>query len=152
MARQAGPFYITGSYENICFYKMGGKYYARMKSSLDGKRVKKDPVFSKTMRYAGLLAKASKIGSILYRTLPKEERKHELYRKLTGQAMLLLKEGKTAIEILELLKWKVPEPVALKKKNTELRFDFADKIIRRVFSVELAVQEEALCDCDFLPP
>jgi hypothetical protein len=103
MAEQAGPFYITGCYGNICFYQMHGKHYARMKSSLEGKRVKKDPAFCGTMRYARLLGKASKIASMLYRALPEEEKAKGSYRKLVGQAMQLLKQGRTTAEALALL-------------------------------------------------
>jgi hypothetical protein len=44
------------------------------------------------MRYAGLLGQASKIASAVYQTIPKEKRKFEQFRQLTGQAMQLLKE------------------------------------------------------------
>jgi len=101
MAKQAGPFYITGCIENICFYHLMGDYYARMKSSLDAKRIKNDPAFSETRRYAELLGRASKIASAVYNELPKEKRKHRLYRKLTGRAMKLLKGGKTEVEVLK---------------------------------------------------
>lgn len=93
MAKQIGPVFITGTISDICFYKMDGQYYARMKSSLSGKRVKKDPKFRRTMEYATLMAQASKIASGIYRLLPAEERKHALYRKMTGQALRMLKEG-----------------------------------------------------------
>jgi len=46
VAKQIGATKITGTIQNICFYKMEGQYYARQKSSLTGKRVKKDPAFS----------------------------------------------------------------------------------------------------------
>lgn len=41
MAKQIGPVFITGTIGDICFYKMDGQYYARMKSSLSSKRVKR---------------------------------------------------------------------------------------------------------------
>lgn len=41
MAKQVRPFTITGCYDNICFYKMEGVYYARMKSTLRGKEKEK---------------------------------------------------------------------------------------------------------------
>ncbi len=104
MAKQEGPYFVTGCAGNICFYKMDGQYYMRLKSTLSGKRVKKDPRFKKTMQNAGLLADASKIASKLYRELPKEERAKGLYRKLTGMGMRLLKEGKSKEEVFALLK------------------------------------------------
>lgn len=146
MAIQAGAIYITGCFENTCFYCMNGKYYARMKSSLEGTRVKKDPAFRETMRYAALLAKASKIASGLYRLLPNEEREKGLYRELVGQVMRLLKEGKSEIEITELMQQRVSStrsnPVAANKKNAEEGFDFANEVIRRVFSSDLKMDED----------
>lgn len=100
MAKQLGPFKLRECYDNVCFYKMDGQYYARAKSSLDRKRVKKDPAFWETRWHANLLARSSKIASAIYRTLPKEK---GLFRKLTGQAMRLLKENKTTEEVFLLL-------------------------------------------------
>lgn len=103
MARQDGNIKITGTIDNICFYKLDGKYYARTKSTLSGKTVKKSPAFRNTMRYAGLLAKASVIGSLVYRLLPKEERERKRFQQLTGKAMQMLKEGMSEEEITALL-------------------------------------------------
>jgi len=93
MAKQIGPTKITGTIHNICFYKMEGQYYARQKSSLTGKRVKKDPAFAGTIRSAHLLGKSSKLASLIKRTFPKEEQSMELFRMLTGKVMRLMKEG-----------------------------------------------------------
>ncbi|NII27193.1 hypothetical protein HB364_19045 [Pseudoflavitalea sp. X16] len=91
MARFTGIPPITGTIGPVCIYKMYGRYFIRTRSSLTGKRVKKDPAFRKTMEYARLLAKASRIGSAVYTALPAERRQHALYRKLTGEAMTWLK-------------------------------------------------------------
>ena len=99
MARQIGEIKIVGTIGNICFYEMDGKFYARLKSSLTGKRVKKDPRFKRTMEYAGMLVEASRLASCCYRSLPKEERVHAMYRALTGMAMKMLKTGMQAEEI-----------------------------------------------------
>ena len=81
MAKQAGTYHITGCFDNLCFYEMEGKYYVRLKSSLTGKRVKKDPSFKRTMQYAALLGSASAIASAVYRALP-ESKGIALYRVL----------------------------------------------------------------------
>jgi hypothetical protein len=135
MAKQAGPIKITGCYDNICFYKTGGMYYARMKSSLTGKRVKKDPAFRRTMAYAGLLGQASKIASTLYRNLPGEKKEKGFFKKLTGQVMRLLKEGKKEEEIfLSLLpEKKEVTGTTLTKKKAGSKSLFADKIIQSIF-------------------
>src|ERR1044072_6838067 len=93
MAKQSGPLYITGTYNGICFYKMNGAYYARQKSSLSGKRVKKDKAFTLTMVYAGIFGRASEIAGEVYRGLDPKKKKHALYRAMTSKANKLLKEG-----------------------------------------------------------
>ncbi len=93
MAKQKGSLFITGTHNGLCYYKLNGNYYVRRKSSLSGKRVKSSPAFKGTMEYAGLLGKASAIASAVYHTLPREIKKRELYRAITGTAMCLLKEG-----------------------------------------------------------
>ncbi|WP_158267045.1 hypothetical protein [Chitinophaga niastensis] len=42
MARMGSSFSYTGTIGICCFYKLGGKYYLRKKSSLSGRRVKKE--------------------------------------------------------------------------------------------------------------
>jgi hypothetical protein len=104
MAEQVGTIRITGTVDGACFYKMGGKYFARQKSTLSGRRVKQDPAFMKTMWYARLLARASVIASGVYRQLPEGKKERRLYRHLTGEAMKLLKSGKSRAEVILLLK------------------------------------------------
>lgn len=100
MAKQCGPLPFTGTIGNICFYKLGNQYYARMKSSLSSKRVKKDPAFRRTMQHAGILAQASRLASTVYSRIPKDEREHSRYRKMTGAAILMLREEKTPDQII----------------------------------------------------
>jgi len=147
MAKQVGPFKLQGCYDNVCFYKMEEQYYARAKSSLDGKRVRRDPAFKETMRYAGLLGRASKLAAMVYRALPQEKKEPGLFKKLTGQVMRMLKEGKTEKEVLELLQpmkvEKVSVPIVSKKKNTVDKISFADEVLFVVFGE--VVNEEAIC-------
>ncbi len=93
MARQAGPLLITGTRSNLTFYKMNGRYYARLKSSLSSKRVKTSPAFARTMLYANRLALCSRIASRLYRSMPVAAQQVALYRKMTSTALQLLKAG-----------------------------------------------------------
>lgn len=96
MATQIGLLRITGMVCGICFYRMKGVYYARQKSSLSGKRVKKDPAFTGTMRNAGLLGKAAKIASERYQlTVPKAERSRSKYREMVGVVMRELVRDET---------------------------------------------------------
>jgi len=103
MAKQAGPIKIKGTIDRICFYKLDGNYYARTKSSLDSKRVKKSKAFRETMRYARLFAKASVIGSTIYRILPKDKRSRKVYQQLTGKAMKMLKDDLSEKEVIKKL-------------------------------------------------
>jgi len=124
MAKQTGPVKITGTIGNICFYEMDGEYYARLKSSLTGKRVKKDPRFRRTMEFASFLGLASKIASEIYSTLP---RQRGLYRKIVGMAMQLLKLGvereETMFQLKEILAAapvKEAEPLEAEQRPAEL--------------------------------
>jgi len=108
MAKQAGNFFLTGTRENLTFYKMDGQHYVRLKSSLSSKRVKTDPAFALTMVYADMLAVASRTAAQLYRSLPQEQRQVARYRKMTSTAMQLLKAGIPADRLMEALKAAFP--------------------------------------------
>ena len=93
MARQTGKTNLVGRVGNLVYYKMDGKYYARAVSSLNGKRVKRDPKFKRTMEFAKLFGKASKLASAVHRSLPNGIRSHKLYQKMAGKANQLLMQG-----------------------------------------------------------
>jgi hypothetical protein len=103
MAKQIGENFITGTYDDLCFYKMDGQYYVRIKSSLTRNRVRKSAAFTRTMQSASELAAASVIASQVYRTIAKEKRRVAWYRKMTGMAKLLFKNGESKERIMELL-------------------------------------------------
>lgn len=103
MAKQVGPYFIKGCIDNICFYEVGGQYYARMKSSLDGKRVKKDPAFKGLMRYAGMLGQASKLASVINREIGGRGAKSQ-FKLLKTKAYRMLREGIAAEDILYVLR------------------------------------------------
>ncbi|MBS1600837.1 MAG: hypothetical protein JST75_21635 [Bacteroidetes bacterium] len=100
MAKQIGPIFFTGCVSDLTFYKWGGQYYVRQKSSLSRNRVLHDPTFKKTMENAGMLRKASPVASKIYQSLDKKKRTRTLYNKLTGAVMTLMKEGKDENEIM----------------------------------------------------
>ncbi len=85
------PF--IGTRDNLTIYFMKGEYIVRTKSSLTGKRVKRDPAFARTMENAGRLKKASGIASLIYKRMPADSRVYKQYRELVGKAMGLLKDG-----------------------------------------------------------
>lgn len=138
MARQSGNIVITGTIDNLCFYQMDGKFYVRMKSSLSGKMVKKDPAFKPTMYYAGLLGKASRLASQVYRSLPEATKTKGLYRQLTGKAMQWLKEGRNAEQVLLLLRETCALKMAVEQKEPVMtaaereKHVFADVLIANI--------------------
>jgi hypothetical protein len=104
------PF--IGTRNNLTIYLLKGEYVIRTKSSLTGKRVKRDPAFAKTMKYAGWLKQGARIASCIYRQLPVDERIYKQYRQLTGKAMLLLKEGFAVDDVITMLEAVyLPQPV-----------------------------------------
>ena len=110
MARHSGKTKLVGRIGDVVYYKMDGKYYARAVSSLNGRRVKRDPKFKRTMEFAKLFGIASKLASELHRSLPFEKRSHKLYRKMTGRAYQMLKdEMEQSAIIIELKKLFWPE-------------------------------------------
>lgn len=132
MARYDSIPPVTGTIGPICIYKMYGRYFLRTRSSLTGKRVKKDPAFRKTMMYAALLGKASRIGSAVYAALPADRKQRTLYRKLTGEAMIWLKyEWKEEDIIAYLLKQYGQQVIQLHEpKVVQLRAPFRRKTQR----------------------
>ncbi|WP_276481411.1 hypothetical protein [Paraflavitalea pollutisoli] len=112
MARFEGIPIMTGTIGPVCIYKMFGRYYMRTSNPLSGDRVKKDPAFQKTMQYAALLSRASRIASSVYASLPARRRQHTLYRKLTGEAMTWLKYQWKDEEIVAYLIRQYGQPVA----------------------------------------
>jgi hypothetical protein len=51
------------------------------------------------MPHAALLGRASKIASGIYKALPRDFRQQWMYRSFTGEAVQLLKAGKTDEEV-----------------------------------------------------
>ncbi len=98
MAKQIGLIKIKGTVHDVCFYFMDGKFYARRKSKLPGERVKNDPAFSETMRYAKQMGNASKIASAIYRQIvPASERSRDKYREVVGMVIRELKKSASAV-------------------------------------------------------
>ncbi|NII28108.1 hypothetical protein HB364_23700 [Pseudoflavitalea sp. X16] len=96
MAKQLGPIFLECTFDDLTFYKMDGKYYARKKSRLTREKVLKHPAFENTRFYAGQLACASQIASSIYKELPLYWRQFWMYRSFTGEALTMLNTGYTA--------------------------------------------------------
>jgi uncharacterized protein YabN with tetrapyrrole methylase and pyrophosphatase domain len=123
MARQTGAVKITGTYDELCFYKMDGEYYARMKSSLTGNRVKRDPVFKRTMANAAIFAEANKITSILYSELKKEEKGRAVRYELLRKVRKMLADGVSKEAIIHSLSKRKADAIATGEKILQDIFD-----------------------------
>lgn len=115
MAEVFAPFIIERTIGNLTFYRMEGRSFVRKKSSLTRKKVLYSPQFERTRHYAGLMAKASRIGSRVYNALPAYWRQGWMYRSFTGEALTGLKAGKEEAEILQVLWQRYIEPVVNKQ-------------------------------------
>ena len=94
------PF--TGTKHGVTVYQLPDeKWYVRMKSSITGKRIKKDPVFEGFRKSSVRMKDASPIASAVYQQLPVKY--YPLYREMTGKALLWLKEGISVAVITERL-------------------------------------------------
>jgi hypothetical protein len=142
MARQAGNLRIVGTIDGITFYKMKGEYYARTKSSLDRKRILRDPRFQRFRECSKVFGRASKLASQLYRLFPKEMRKHGVYGKLTGEFNLLFREGKTSEQAIEIMLRKYLKVLVVKEvKRKELPTIKADNsVLSNSFINDQAIQ------------
>jgi len=140
MAKQIGIFKIIGTIGDITFYEMDGQFYARKKSSLDGKRVKKDPRFRRTMEEAIAFGNASAATREVYWALPAEQRVHGAYGRLTGRMRRMMRAGKTAKEAqLQLLRELCAEAVVPAQHDAPKKskqYDFAEQLLKDVFAAE----------------
>jgi hypothetical protein len=79
MAKQAGDIKITGTVDDVSFYKMQGVYYVRRKSSLTGKKFWKDKAFEGSRESCSRFARGNVLASEVYRNLDKEKRSYALF-------------------------------------------------------------------------
>lgn len=99
MAEAFAPFQIQRTIRNLTFYMMEGRNFVRKKSSLTRRKVLYSPRFARTRHNAGMMGKASKIGSAVYNELPEYWRQGWMYRSFTGDAYKMIKTGKKESEI-----------------------------------------------------
>jgi hypothetical protein len=84
---------ITGTQEGITCYISQGKNIFRTASPLTGARVKKDPAFVGFRKSSNRLREAAPIAASLYHQIPKEKKEFSLYRRLTGEAIKMIRDG-----------------------------------------------------------
>jgi hypothetical protein len=103
MARQTGAIQITGTTDELCFYKMWDTYFVRMKSSLTGKRFWRDKAFERSRESSKRFGSGNRLASKLYRMIEEEKRVYKLFCFLKSKAILLLKEANSLDEAENLL-------------------------------------------------
>jgi hypothetical protein len=119
MAECFAPFPIQRTMCNLTFYIREGRNFVRKKSSLTRRKVLYSPQFARTRHNAGLMAKASAIGSNVYNALPEYWRQGWMYRSFTGEAYKMLRKRVRDNEIQQLLYQRYVEPLVSKQPAKE---------------------------------
>ena len=120
MAEVFAPFPIQRTMCNLTFYVIEGRNFVRKKSSLTRRRVLYSPHFKNTRHFAGLMGKASKIGSHVYNALPAYWRQGWMFRSFTGEAYTMLKKGKKEEEIQQVLYKRYVEEIVSREPKGEV--------------------------------
>lgn len=134
MARLTSIPPFTGTRGPVTIYLLRGEYHIRSRSSLTGERVKKDPVFKKTMQHATLMAKASPIALKVYALVLPLHKKHKFRCKLTGETIAWLKYGWEEEDIIAYLlkQYGQKKILAQEAPVIELRRSFRRKTPRSI--------------------
>ncbi|HEV7621052.1 MAG TPA: hypothetical protein VGO09_04940 [Flavisolibacter sp.] len=103
MAKQAGPCFITGTIDDVIFYKMNGKYYARYKYNPSKQTLRTKACYKSLREQSIVFSKAAKLASQIYRSLPADLKKFIAFGKLIGKVITLEKEDKTGVEIKDIV-------------------------------------------------
>src|SRR2546421_5411668 len=94
MAKQTGEIRIVGTIGNITYYKSGGEYYVRQRSSVTRKQVMRDPRYSvarRNMAEFGTVALANKLLRTTFRTELSDIDCPHLANRLTKRLMEVVK-------------------------------------------------------------
>ena len=94
---------MTGTFDisDITLYRMDGEFYARSKSTLTGKRFRKDKVFEGSRRSSERFKRGNELASQVYQSMAEEKRFYKLYCRLKREAILFLKCGKTEEQVVK---------------------------------------------------
>ena len=101
--------FIEGTIDDITFYKMGGAYYARMKSSLTGKKFWKHKSFEGSRRSCSRFGRGNALASVVYNEIEEEKREYALFCRMKSVAIRMIKEGFSEEEVVEELRKMKPE-------------------------------------------
>jgi hypothetical protein len=103
MAKLIGDIKFEGTVDGLCFYKMEGKYYVRLQSSLTGKKFWKAACFEGSRKSCQRLSRASQLAAMVYNTFRKQQ---GMYAALKTKAIALLKKNTREEKVVrKLLVW-----------------------------------------------
>jgi hypothetical protein len=94
MARVESILPMRGTIQNITYYKLRGKYFAKRKSSIDPERIAKDPVFLQTRQSMAEFARAGKAGRLIRTALTEYLGRpcdYSVVSRLTKTMMMVIK-------------------------------------------------------------
>ncbi len=111
MPKKKDNIQIIGTQGGVCGYVDRDQVVYRAQSSLTGKRTKIDPAFAGFRKSSNRMKEAVPIASALYRQLSKEQKQFGLFRIMTGETIVMLKEGLDKTAIREALFHKHIEPI-----------------------------------------
>ena len=105
MGRQHRPDPITGTIDILTFYKKHGKYYFRLKSSLDKERVNSDKAFHKTRQNASCFGLAVTLAQPIYEKnfTRSDANRFAVWYPMRNRAQVLVREGVDIQQIREML-------------------------------------------------
>ena len=115
--------FIVGTIDDITFYKMGGLYYARMKTSLTGKKFWRHRSFAGSRRSCKRFGRGNHLASVVYNEIVEEKREYALYCRMKRVAIAMIKAGNSEEEVMDgLRKMKPVETIKRKEiKRTGMR-------------------------------
>ena len=101
--KQSGDIRMTGTIDisDLTLYRMNGQFYARTKSTLTGKRFRKDKVFEGSRRSSERFKRGNELASQVYQSMAEEQRFYKLFCRLKREAVLFLKCGRTEEEVVK---------------------------------------------------
>jgi len=116
---------LKGRYDHVVFYRLPCGLICRALNPHTRKRILKDPAFAAFRKCSKRMAKASKIGSAVYKSLPEDFRQFWMYRAFVGEALKMLKGGMTGQQALESLfktyveVWYIKAEIKAEQKEAE---------------------------------
>lgn len=91
MGKQVGLIKITGTFDELSFYEMGGRHYVRRKGGPTRKQVLKSPNFENSRRLIAEFAKCSRDAGLLRRSIRYIFKLETPYHRRLNKVMLKIK-------------------------------------------------------------